>query len=93
MPSPQLGRLIRRIPGIAEAMPGHETQVFPRPVRRARIRVARAPQAPRASEKCKRRTQEKRRSAFPEWELRLLTGGLKEDGDEGRLAKFVILGL
>jgi hypothetical protein len=31
----------------------------------------------------------RRRRAFPEWGLRLLTGVLKEDGDNRLLAKFV----
>jgi len=32
-------------------------------------------------------TQEKQARAFPKWELWLLTGGLKEDGDEGATGK------
>ncbi len=40
-----------------------------------------------------RLTQEKQKPAFPKWELRHLTGGLRCDEDAGRLAKFVNLGL
>src|ERR1700730_14690866 len=38
-----------------------------------------------------RLTQEKQKPAFPKWELRHLTGGLRCNGDAGRLAKFVNL--
>jgi hypothetical protein len=62
--------------------------------RRFLIRIALTPPAPRASKvEAGARRKKRKGQRSQKGELRHLAGGLKVYGDEGRLAKFVNLGL